>query len=69
MAILCAIERAAIFLGWVCPIRPLGFSSRHILGICVVFPEPVSPAIIVIWLFFMLSSIVSFFCVIGRCVG
>ena len=41
-----ATERAAIRRGWVQPIMPApsaGSASRHILGICVVLPEPVSP--------------------------
>ena len=37
---------AATRRGWVQPIRPRAPSpaSRHILGNCVVFPDPVSPA-------------------------
>ncbi len=41
-----ATVRAAILRGWVCPIMPRTPrpSSRQILGIWVVLPEPVSPA-------------------------
>ena len=42
-----ATVRAASLRGWVCPMVPRTPrpSSRQILGIWVVFPEPVSPAI------------------------
>ena len=43
--------RAAIRRGWVWPICPRTPrpSSRQILGSCVVFPEPVSPATMTTW--------------------
>ena len=42
-----ATERAASRRGWVQPISPASPrpAARHSLGICVVLPEPVSPAI------------------------
>ncbi len=47
-----ATVRAASRRGWVWPISPFSPrpSSRHILGIWVVLPEPVSPAMMVTWL-------------------
>ena len=46
-----ATVRAAIRRGWVCPIMPRTPrpSSMQIFGICVVLPEPVSPATITTW--------------------
>ena len=46
-----ATVRAAMRRGWVWPIRPRTPrpSSRQILGIWVVLPEPVSPATITTW--------------------
>ena len=47
-----ATVRAASRRGWVCPIWPCRPrpSSSAIFGICVVLPEPVSPATITTWL-------------------
>ena len=46
-----ATARAAIRRGWVCPIIPSmpRPSSRQILGIWVVLPDPVSPATTTTW--------------------
>ena len=50
-AIRSATVRAASRRGWVCPIMPCTPrpSSRQIFGICVVFPDPVSPATTTTW--------------------
>lgn len=66
-----ATVRAAIRRGWVCPIMPRTPrpSSRQIFGICVVFPEPVSPATITTWWSRIASAISSFFWLTGSCSG
>lgn len=66
-----ATVRAAIRRGWVWPIRPRTPrpSSRQILGICVVFPEPVSPATITTWWSRIAARISSFFRLTGNCSG
>ncbi len=66
-----ATVRAAIRRGCVWPIRPLTPrpSSRQILGICVVFPEPVSPATITTWWSRIASRMASFFWLTGNCSG
>ena len=54
-----ATVRAAIRRGWVWPIRPVmpRPSSRRILGIWVVLPEPVSPETMTTWWSRMASAI------------
>ncbi len=66
-----ATVRAASRRGWVCPISPLTPrpSSRQILGIWVVLPEPVSPATITTWWSRMAARISSFFWLTGSCSG
>ena len=61
LAIRSATVRAAIRRGWVCPICPVTPrpSSRQILGSWVVFPEPVSPAMITTWWSRMAAAISS----------
>ncbi len=66
-----ATVRAASRRGWVCPIIPSTPrpSSRQILGIWVVFPEPVSPATITTWWSRMASLISWRRSEIGSCSG
>ena len=65
------MESAATRRGWVQPIfasMPSPASS-HILGICVVLPEPVSPAMTTTWFVRMAATISSFRAVMGRSGG
>lgn len=66
-----ATVRAAIRRGWVWPIRPRTPrpSSRQILGIWVVLPEPVSPATITTWWSRTAARISSFFWLTGSSAG
>ncbi len=66
-----ATARAAIRRGWVCPIRPRTPrpSSRQILGIWVVLPEPVSPAMTTTWWSRMASAMSSRRCETGSSSG
>src|SRR6478735_1093385 len=56
-----ATELAATRRGWVQAMRPRSPrpAARHIFGICVVLPEPVSPASTSTWLFWMAVTISS----------
>ena len=65
------MESAATRRGWVQPIFASMPSpaSRHILGICVVLPEPVSPASTTTWLARMAATMSSLRAVIGRSAG
>ena len=66
-AIRVATLRAANRLGWVWAIMPFTPrpNSKHILGSCVVLPDPVSPATITTWLFAIASLISSFLSLTG----
>jgi hypothetical protein len=67
-AILFETVIAAILLGWVQPIFPSTPqpAARQNFGICVVFPEPVSPDMMTTGLFEIESMISSFLDRIGR---
>ena len=66
-----ATVRAAMRRGWVCPMVPVmpRPSSRQILGIWVVFPEPVSPATMTTWWSRMAAAISSRRAETGSCSG
>ena len=70
-AIRSATVRAASRRGWVWPIIPATPRprSRQILGICVVFPEPVSPATITTWWSRIAAAMSSRRAVTGRAAG
>ncbi len=70
-AIRWATVTAATRLGWVQPMMPRMPlpASRHILGIWVVFPEPVSPVITMIWCRWIARMISSLLAAIGRDAG
>ena len=71
LAIRSATVRAANRLGWVCPIMPFRPrpKAKQILGICVVFPDPVSPATIMTWCVRIASAMSSTRWVTGRSGG
>ncbi|HBL53927.1 MAG TPA: hypothetical protein DDZ34_07905 [Syntrophaceae bacterium] len=62
---------AAIRLGCVNPIMPRSPrpAARHILGICVVLPDPVSPVMTTTWFFRTVSMIIWRFAVMGNSAG
>ena len=62
---------AATLRGWVQPILPSTPrpASRHILGICVVFPEPVSPVMMTTGFLRIASTMSARLAAIGRASG
>ncbi|SLJ82497.1 Uncharacterised protein [Mycobacteroides abscessus subsp. abscessus] len=66
-----ATVRAARRRGWVWPMVPRmpRPSSRQILGIWVVLPEPVSPATTTTWLAAMAAAMSSRWALTGSCSG